>query len=284
MRGGSFKDPDWFGLRSTAHLLEWAKSSFKDLSVYGILMAEISGRRATSTRRHPGRVFPNNGLDYDSLRRSIVKESLADPVVQYVNSIIRSYSHYFNFHDEIPTSVSERQPFADLTWSFLRNAMTITGVETQYLEVQITGVHKRMNLRRDEMTEVKHPGQFADGVATWNGNQICLSEASLIQQAKPDKMKQDEFKLARALRDSWISQVKTMSQHWISKCGLAVYGSSTFNSTTKLWRLECRGVFRLINFDSFLGARKTSASMAKTAILQCLQLATQGGGVCERDG
>jgi len=90
--------------------------------------------------------------------------------------------------------------------------MTITGVETQCLEVQITGVQKRMNFRRDEMPETKHPGQFADGAAIWDGNQICLSEASLIQLAKTEKMRQDEFKLAGALRDSWIRSVKTVPQ------------------------------------------------------------------------
>jgi len=37
-----------------------------------------------------GRVFPDNGLNYDSVKLAIEKESLADPVVKYVNSIIHS--------------------------------------------------------------------------------------------------------------------------------------------------------------------------------------------------
>jgi hypothetical protein len=51
--------------------------------------------------------------------------------------------------------------------------------------------------------------------------------------------------------------------------------STTFNNQTKFWRLDYRGVFRLINFDPFIipRSKKDFGFMAKTAILQCLQLA-----------
>lgn len=50
--------------------------------------------------------------------------------------------------------------------------------------------------------EAKPIGQFADGATIWKGSQLCLSEASSIRNAKAEKVQQDEFKFARALKDS----------------------------------------------------------------------------------
>ncbi|KAG0371181.1 hypothetical protein BGZ54_009540 [Gamsiella multidivaricata] len=84
--------------------------------------------------------------------------------------------------------------------------MTMTGVETQYLEVLIAGVLERKNLEKDGLTEAKQAGQYADGVAFWEDSQIFLSEASTIDSPRAEKLRQGEFKLARAMRDSWVSQ------------------------------------------------------------------------------
>lgn len=151
----------------------------------------------------------------------------------------------------------------------------MAGIETQYLEILITGVQERKNWGRDELTEVKQVGQFADGVAIWGGNQVYLSEASQIQHSKSDKLRQDEYKLARAMRDSWVSQVKGLSKQSVPPRGIAVYGSSTFNDETKLWRLDFQGVFRIIHFDSFFVplAKEGFGKKAKEAILRSLALA-----------
>ncbi|KAI8350247.1 hypothetical protein B0O80DRAFT_458490 [Mortierella sp. GBAus27b] len=218
------------------------------------------------------RVFAES--HYDSVDRAIAKENLADPVVRYVMSIIHSYSHYFSFRDTIPTNINERQGFTDLTWCFIRSAMTMNGLETQYLEVLITGVQERRNWARDDLTEAKQVGQFADGVETWEGSQLCLSEASTVHNAKAEKLRQDEFKLARALRDSWVSQVKATSKHTIPRRGIAVYGSSTFNDETRFWRLDFCGVFRLVHFDTFFIPLKKGefGTKAKEAIIRSLAL------------
>ncbi|KAG0253235.1 hypothetical protein BG011_006477 [Mortierella polycephala] len=212
------------------------------------------------------RVFAKS--HYDSVSDAIAEESMRDPVVRYIMSIIHSYSHYFSFHDAVPTNVNERQGFADLTWCFIRGAMTMTGLETQYLEVLITGVQERKNWARNDLIDAKQIGQFADGVTIWEGSQLCLSEASTIHNGKAEKLRQDEFKLARAMRDSWVSQVKATSKHSIPRRGIAVYGSSTFNDETKLWRLDFRGVFRLLHFDTFfVPLKKTKEGILRSLIL-----------------
>lgn len=151
----------------------------------------------------------------------------------------------------------------------------MTGVETQYLEVLISGVLERKNLEKDVLTEAKQPGQYADGVAIWGGSQIFLLEASTIHSPKAEKLRRDEFKLARAMRDSWVSQVRVTCKHSVPLSGIAVFGSSTFKDETKLWRLDFRGVFRFVHFDSFFIPLKKSefGKKAKVSILRCLELA-----------
>ncbi|KAF9903295.1 hypothetical protein EC991_003985 [Linnemannia zychae] len=181
-----------------------------------------------------GRVFAKN--HYDDVAEAITNESMKDPVARYIMSVISSYAHYFAFQDHVPTHINERQGFADLTWPFIRGAMTMTGVETQYLEVLISGVLERKNLEKDDLTEAKQPGQYADGVA--------------------------------------VSQVRATCKHSIPLSGIAVFGSSTFKDETKLWRLDFRGVFRL-HFESFFVPLKKSefGKKAKASILRCLELA-----------
>ncbi|KAG9060709.1 hypothetical protein KI688_009820 [Linnemannia hyalina] len=189
------------------------------------------------------RIFANS--HYDSVNDAIAEESMGDPVARYIMSIIHS------------------------------GAMTMTGLETQYLEVLITGVQERKNWARNDLIDTKQIGQFADGVTIWEGCQLCLSEASTIHNGKAEKLRQDEFKLARAMRDSWVSQVKGTSKHSIPWRGIAVYGSSTFNDETNLWRLDFRGVFRLLHFDTFFIPLKKGEFGKKTkeAILRSLTLA-----------
>ncbi|KAK3806747.1 MAG: hypothetical protein J3Q66DRAFT_358366 [Benniella sp.] len=221
------------------------------------------------------RVFEKS--HYSDVEEAITEESLKDPIVRYIVSIIHSFSHYFSFHDAVPTNINERQVFADLTWSFIRGAMTLAGLETQYLEVLITGVQEHKNWNRDNLTEAKLVGQFADGLTIWGGNQLYLSEASSIHGAKAEKLNQDEFKLARAMKDSWVSQVGALSKYSIPRRGMAVYGSSTCNDETKFWRMDFIGVFRLVQFDAFLVPLKKDefGVKAKEAIMRCLLLATR---------
>lgn len=77
------------------------------------------------------------------------------------------------------------------------------------------------------------------------------------------------------MRDSRVSQVRATCKHSVPLNGIAVFGSSTFKDETKLWRLDFRGVFRLVHFDSFFIPLKKSefGNRAKLYILRCLELA-----------
>ncbi|KAG0286605.1 hypothetical protein BGZ98_005011, partial [Dissophora globulifera] len=87
--------------------------------------------------------------------------------------------------------------------------------------------------------------------ASWNESsqqQLYLSEASTIHNPKADKRVRDEFKLARAMRDSWVSQVRSSCRETVPRRGIAVFGSTSSKDETKLWRLNFIGVFRLIQY------------------------------------
>ncbi|KAG0063986.1 hypothetical protein BGZ89_009465 [Linnemannia elongata] len=116
----------------------------------------------------------------------MAEENMKDPIVR---------SHHFSYNETVPADINERQWFVDLTWCVIRGAMTMTGLETRYLEILITGVQERKNWARDDLTEAKRIGQFAGGAIMWEGSQLCLSETSSVQNAKAEKLRQDEFKL-----------------------------------------------------------------------------------------
>ncbi|KAF9352666.1 hypothetical protein BGX34_012029 [Mortierella sp. NVP85] len=197
-----------------------------------------------------GRVFASNS--YDKVLSAINNEDLTDPVVFYLISIVVSYSHYFAFHSELPQNLNEREAFISSAWSFIRGALTLTNIETRSLEVLITGVEERRNQNLDHRLEVKQTGQFADGVGFSGANQVYLAEASTLHQPKAEKLKEDEYKLVRAMRDSWISQLRATCRESIPCRSMAVFGSSSYKDETKLWMLDFKGVFRLFQIDSFL--------------------------------
>ncbi|KAG0352911.1 hypothetical protein BGZ54_002516 [Gamsiella multidivaricata] len=153
------------------------------------------------------RVFAKN--HYEDVSKAIRDENLQDSLVGYIFYVVLSYLNYFTFHDEIPSDLNEREGFIDLTWAFIRGAMTLVRIETRSLEVLITGVQERKNQDKDFFIEAKQVGHYADGVAFRDSSQLYLSEASTIHSPKADKCVRDEFKLARVMRDSWVSQVRS---------------------------------------------------------------------------
>ncbi|KAF9947110.1 hypothetical protein BGZ72_010853 [Mortierella alpina] len=102
-------------------------------------------------------------------------------------------------------------------------------------------------------------------------------DSTLVHYPKLDKRRQDEFKLARAMRDSWISHVRSISNLAIPPRGLAMFGSLSFKDETKLLRMDFQGVFRLQQFDLFiipLGKRDFGNKM-KAAVISSLELAAR---------
>ncbi|KAF8925752.1 hypothetical protein BGZ47_003081 [Haplosporangium gracile] len=59
--------------------------------------------------------------------------------------------HHFAFGDVIGDKVNEREAFVDTTWSFVRTALTIAGIPTRMMKIQIDG-------NRDRKAEAKQKG------------------------------------------------------------------------------------------------------------------------------
>ncbi|KAF9954686.1 hypothetical protein BGZ70_010490 [Mortierella alpina] len=219
------------------------------------------------------RVFAQS--HYDEVSKALRDEDSHDPLVGYILYVVLSYGHYFTFHDQIPTCLNEREGFMDLVWPFIRGAMTLARIETRSLEILISGVQERKNLDKNPFQDTQQVGQFADGIAFRGSAQLYLSEAALLHSPKADKAAWDEFKLARAMRDSWISQVRSACRETVPRRGMAVFGSTSHKDETKIWRLDFRGVFRLMQFDAFLVpvTKQEFGAKAKVAIKCCMELA-----------
>ncbi|KAG0009040.1 hypothetical protein BGZ81_003749, partial [Podila clonocystis] len=130
---------------------------------------------------------------------------------------------------------------------------------------------------KDPLLEVKEIGQYADAVAIYNNQQLLLSEAALIHYPTLEKHRQDEFKLARAMRDSWISHVRSISTLAVPPRRLAVFGSVSFKDETKLLRMDFQGAFRLQQFDLFVIPLSKSdfGNKMRAAVISCLELAAR---------
>ncbi|KAF9127693.1 hypothetical protein BG015_004502 [Linnemannia schmuckeri] len=103
------------------------------------------------------------------------------------------------------------------------------------------------------------------------------TEAALIHYPTLEKRRQDEFKLARAMRDSWISHVRSVSSLAVPPRGLAVFGSVSFKDETKLLRMDFQGAFRLQQFDLFVIPLNKSdfGNKMRAAVISCLELAAR---------
>ncbi|KAF9125929.1 hypothetical protein BGX30_000231 [Mortierella sp. GBA39] len=110
--------------------------------------------------------------------------------------------------------------------------------------------HLWKNLEKDDLTEAKQPRQYAGGVAVWGNSQIFLSEASTIHSPKAEKLRRDELKLARAMRDSWVSRFRVACEHLTTLSGIALFGSSTFKDETSSGDLTFVAFFGLVVVES----------------------------------
>ena len=117
-------------------------------------------------------------------------------------------------------------------------------------------------------------GQFCDGVGFCGSDQIFLAESSQLHHPKAEKQFQDEYKLIRALRDSWISQIKSTCREAVPPRDFAVFGACTFKEQTKFVMMDFRGVFRLCQFDMFVIPleKKEFGRRMHMAVLACLRL------------
>ncbi|KAF9916846.1 hypothetical protein FBU30_001139 [Linnemannia zychae] len=178
-----------------------------------------------------------------------IAEAVRTVYEHYIKALIPLHSDvYFDFHSEIPKDLNEREGFTDLTWSFIRGALTLNKIESRHLEVLVTGVQDRKNHNRNPFFDTTEVGQCCGSLALSGKDQIYLAETSRIQNVKADKRYQDQYKLVRELRDSWLSQMKSICQEAVPPCAFAVFGSCTYKDETKMFQFDFQGTFRL-EFD-----------------------------------
>ncbi|KAF9117260.1 hypothetical protein BGW39_002394, partial [Mortierella sp. 14UC] len=150
-------------------------------------------------------------------------------------------SHYLKFSDEVPRNINEREGFGDLTWPFIRGALTLADIPSRCFEIPVVGTKERKNHGRDLSVETEEQASMADGVALFGDHQIYLAEASLIYEPKLDKQVKDKFKMARCMRDSWNSQIRSIAREAMPPTGLSVFGSTSFGDETKFYAMDFAG-------------------------------------------
>ncbi|CAO3572332.1 unnamed protein product [Mortierella alpina] len=134
---------------------------------------------------------------YENVVEAVRKEDANDPLVDYLRAITNNYSHYLTFSDHVPRNINEREGFGDLTWPFIRGALTLVNIPSRCFEIPVIGTKDRKNYGRDHSVETEEQASMADGVAFFEDHQIYLAEASLMHEAKLDKQVKDkDFKSA----------------------------------------------------------------------------------------
>jgi hypothetical protein len=179
------------------------------------------------------------------------------------------------FHTEIPSSLNEREGFSDLTWSFIRGALTLVNIESRHLEVSVKGVDENRNMDRNLLVETKEFGCYADGIGLYKGEQVYLAESSLIYQAKAEKRLQDCYKILRAMKESWISQIRSLIREGLPPKDLAIFGSTSFKTETRFYKMDMAGIFRVYEINRMVipTTRSDFGERMKACMFCCLEFA-----------
>ncbi|KAF9332586.1 hypothetical protein BG006_004540 [Podila minutissima] len=244
------------------------------------LKAARRGREMTRTvnsewpafKEISSRVFTQGVQSYEDIRKNIAKEDQLHPMVMYMQSILLSYFHYFKFDSEVPSSLNEREAFVDCTWSFIRGAFTMANIPTRMLEIAING-NKDRKVQLKVKGERQDCARKADGVGFHAHQQIYIAESALIYGATQDKKDEDAWKSKRALRDSWVSQIKAISQTSHPRSGMSVFGSTSHNGETQFFAMDYKGLFRVRTLTSMMVPMQATsfAPGMQHCILACLE-------------
>ncbi|KAF9583208.1 hypothetical protein BGW38_010025 [Lunasporangiospora selenospora] len=182
---------------------------------------------------------------YEDVVQALRKEDPNGPIVDYLRDITYHYSHYLKFSDQVPRNINEREGFGDLTWCFIRGALTLANIPSRCFEIPVVGAKERKNHGRDLSVETEVHASMVDGVALFGDHQIYLAEASLIYEPKLDKQVKDKFKLVRCMRDSCNSQIRSIAREAMPPTGMSVFGSTSFGDETKFYAMDFVGTYRL---------------------------------------
>ncbi|KAF9915842.1 hypothetical protein BX616_005239, partial [Lobosporangium transversale] len=198
------------------------------------------------------RIFAPDVVSYDDVCRSVVIEpDQLDPLVTYCSAVLRSYMHHFTFSSTVRKDINEREAFVDFTWCFIRSALTIAKIPSRMLEVQMDGSKDRKVETKQKGTRQNTPRRV-DGVGLYNDNQIYIAEAGQVYGATLEKKEEDAWKVKRAMRDSWVSQLRRICETHRPTSPLVVFGSTSHLHTTKFYAMDFVGCFRVSVLSSMV--------------------------------
>ncbi|KAF9548023.1 hypothetical protein EC957_007306 [Mortierella hygrophila] len=180
-----------------------------------------------------------------------------------------------DFSDQVSRNLNEREGFGDLTWPFIRGALTLVGIRSRCFEIPVAGTKERKNYGRDLSAETEEQASMADGVGLFEDHQIYIAEASLIHEPKQDKEFKDKFKVVRCMRDSWNCQIRSIARESVPPQDFSVFGSTSFEDETKFYAMDFIGTYRLREVGRMLVPLRKShfATRMETCVKTCLKFA-----------
>ncbi|KAF9346213.1 hypothetical protein BGX34_004099 [Mortierella sp. NVP85] len=222
------------------------------------------------------RVFANDVKTYrDVCKRAAAEPNQEEAIVVYVNCVLHSYMHHFAFGDVISDKVNEREAFVDTTWSFVRTALTIAGIPTRMMEIPIDGNRDRKTEEAKQKGGRQSTARKADGVGLYKDRQLYIAEAAQLYKATLDKKDDDAWKVKRAMRDGWVSQLRRICEtHRPNK--LVVFGSTSHRDVTKFYSMDFVGCFRVSSILSMVVPLESGVGFAekmKSCMRTCLEFA-----------
>ncbi|KAF9353131.1 hypothetical protein BGX26_009085 [Mortierella sp. AD094] len=216
-----------------------------------------------------------SGLTYDEAADAVKAESMKDPIAGYAYDIVSAYSHYLKFSSEVPDNMNERERFYDLTWTFIRGALTLADISSRCFEVRLTGIGEGKDAYEDFLGTSEEQRFMADGVESHNDDQIYIAEAKQTYTPEEEKYLQGCFKVKRSMRDSWVSQIKAISREGLPPRGLSIFGSTSIRNETAFYKMDFAGVFRIHTLNSMM-IPSTGTDFAKEMVNSmtcCLEFA-----------
>ncbi|KAG0269048.1 hypothetical protein DFQ27_004980 [Actinomortierella ambigua] len=156
------------------------------------------------------------------------------------------------------------------------------------MEIQIDG-NKDCKAEAKQMGVRQSTARKADGVGLYQDQQIYVAEAAKLYKATLDKKDGDAWKVKRAMRDGWVSQLRRVCEtHRPTK--LTVFDSTSHRDTTKFYSMDFAGCFRVSPVSSMVVPLASGVGFAeKNEVLHedmlgvCLGL-VDGDGEKERCG
>ncbi|KAG0366078.1 hypothetical protein BGX24_003852 [Mortierella sp. AD032] len=169
-----------------------------------------------------------------------------DDTAFYLGHVLAGYERFFRLQRSAAMP-NERQLFSDLIIAALDGPLAQNDLTLRLFEVPVKGNNWRKNVRRDPLSDKTVPARMADAVVESPiGLQLLIVEtAHLDGRATTKKAASDRWKIARALRDTWLLNVREAISDEKKPSDVVVSGLHLFGIEAHLFALDFVGVHRL---------------------------------------